>query len=114
DIVECGCNSGESRLQIFEDPDGLRAKVAGADNLAVLVEGNLAGDVDRPARPGLDDVSVSRRLCQLGWVDVRVVFHVSSLSEIGAAKAASLLSRRAAAECSPGRQPGVGVVLPMS
>src|SRR5437899_2507587 len=39
---------------------------------------------------------------------------IMRLSEIVAAKAASLLSRRAAAECSPGRQPGVCVVLRMS
>ena len=55
----------ERRLQVLEHLLGLRLHVAGADDAAVLVERDLAGDVDGLSRSvDFDDVRVAGRLRQ--------------------------------------------------
>src|SRR6266508_1224669 len=69
DVRECRTGCRQRRLKILEYLFGLRLHVAGADDVAVLVEGDLAGDVHNLRRPAdFDNVRVTRWLRERGGI----------------------------------------------
>jgi len=61
DVLERCADCGEREFQILEDLGCLRGEVAFADDLARVVEGDLARDIDRPPAADLSDVGISGR-----------------------------------------------------
>ena len=62
DVIERRTRRGEGTAQVLEDGRGLSPQVAGADQPAGRIEGDLARDEDEPSACGhLSDVRVSAR-----------------------------------------------------
>src|SRR6266702_6374290 len=77
DMLEAGADSGERVLEVDEGLLRLGAKIAGcADDLAIEIEAELAGNEDDPPRPGrLDHVGVSGGLGDRIGVEELVLRH---------------------------------------
>ena len=58
-MIERCSNGGERKLQVFEHLRGLRRKVSDSDDIASLIERDLAGNINGPAATDFDDVCIA-------------------------------------------------------
>ncbi len=56
EVIERGAAGGQSGLQVFENLRRLTCEIAFADDLTGWVEGDLTGNIDRPAAVNLNDM----------------------------------------------------------
>ena len=61
DVLERCADGGEREFQILEHLSCLRGRIAFADDLAGVVEGDLARAIDRPPAADFNDVGIAGR-----------------------------------------------------